>query len=128
MSNIINDKLIPSDNVQFTPGEELSLRAYMQGKVKKCYLRQAGSSLPDYEIRFIDGQNFWSLIKASELGGRVCNIPSGRLYITNQHMPTGDPVYVNSELYYTLHNEDDTWVYDTDVVVNDAVYIIPAIE
>ena len=80
MSNLINDKLFPADNAVFTPGEEISLRAYMEGRVGKFY-----TNFPDdgqREFNFIKGQTFRDLISTAETGASVCNV-KGVFFIDN---------------------------------------------
>lgn len=74
MSNIIFDKLLPADNAVFTPGEELTLRAYMEktARIFKIDFSDYGGPIQDYT--FIQGQTFQDLINASEFGGKVCNV------------------------------------------------------
>ena len=90
MGNLINDKLFPVDNIQFTPEEEFVLRAYMMGKVGKFTIQWQDDGSTK-EFTFIKGQTFEQMIDIATANSKIGAV-YGLLMVENGCI-IADPYY-----------------------------------
>ena len=120
MNNMINDKLVASTNVHFTPGEEISLTAYMTGNVKNFQTMDGDGVVTNFT--FIDGQTFESAIVAGrDQGVNVCKKMSISMEINNEEIHSTMHWFQSLRLCYDESGVDPVGIYDS-ILPNTMMY------
>ena len=108
MANILNDKMLNGDNIQFSPTDELLLTAYSKGEVGhfKIEVEYYGRN---FEFRFIKGMSWGDFIDIFDSEGVLFKeVPHG----ISLQIPEYDAIAFNS-----------TYVQLNDSIVDGGIYL-----
>ena len=110
MANVLNDKMLNGDNIQFSPTDELLLTAYSKGEVGHFKIK-IGSDYGrnNFEFRFIKGMSWEDFIGIFDSEGELFEEEPNSIRLKIPDFDEG--ITLNS-----------TYIQPNDLIVDDGIY------